>query len=207
MAYPISSKILFPLLRWRLASTEGLDRIPRTGPCLLVSNHVGLQDPQALLVAVITSTHRKVHVITKWPIFATKFSRRWLGTIPLNTDRSKTVAETEAILRAGGMVCIYPEAGINIQTTIGKVKTGAARLALATRVPVIPLGVRRTSPVPQSEAEHRRDMLFGRVHFRVGQPLDLRQWYGREVDRPLLDAVMAAIMKPVAMLANKTYVG
>jgi hypothetical protein len=61
--------------------------------------------------------------------------------------------------------------------------------------------------VPQSEADHRRDMLFGRVHFRVGQLLDLHQWYGREVNRPLLDAVMAAIMEPVAILANKTYVG
>jgi 1-acyl-sn-glycerol-3-phosphate acyltransferase len=207
MAYPISSRIIFPLLRWRIASAEGLDRIPRTGSCLLVSNHVGLQDPQALLAAVITTTHRKVHVITKWPIFATKFSRRWLGTIPLHADRSKTVAETEALLRAGELVCVYPEAGINSQPTIGKVKTGAARLALTTRVPVIPLGVRRTSPAPQSEADHRRDMFFGRVRLNVGQLIDLRQWYGREVDRPLLNAVMAAIMKPVAQLANKTYVG
>jgi 1-acyl-sn-glycerol-3-phosphate acyltransferase len=174
---------------------------------LLVSNHVGLQDPQALLAAVITTTHRKVHVITKWPIFATKFSRRWLGTIPLNDDRSKTVAETEALLRAGEIVCIYPEAGINTHATIGKVKTGAARLALATRVPVIPLGVRRTTPVPQSDADHRRDLIFGRVHFKVGQPLDLHQWYCLEVNRPLLDVVTDAIMEPVAQLANKTYIG
>ncbi|MEK7631413.1 MAG: lysophospholipid acyltransferase family protein [Patescibacteria group bacterium] len=206
MAFDLRT-LLVPLLRWRATSAEGLENIPKTGAAILVANHVGLQDPQALFGVVLAHHQRMPYFITKWKIFANPIVRYIANTIPLYPDRKQTLVEATSILQRDNLVCLYPEGGVNTQPTIGKVKTGAARLALATRLPVIPIGFRRLTPVPQTSADHRQDMLFGRVQLRVGPPVDLSAWYGRTVDRPLLDKVVAQIMTRVAELAGKTYTG
>jgi 1-acyl-sn-glycerol-3-phosphate acyltransferase len=206
MAFDLRT-LLAPLLRWRATSAEGLDFLPLTGPALLVANHVGQQDPQALVGIILARTHRLPYVIAKWKIFAHPLVRRIAHTIPLYAERSQTMAETQRVLEHGGLVCIYPEGGVGTLPTIGRVKTGAARLALATRVPVIPVGIQRVHRVPRTEAEHTRDLLVGRVRVAFGQPVDLTPWYGLTVDRPLLDKVNAAMMTRVAQLAGKTYTG
>lgn len=181
--------------------------IPKKGPALLVANHVGQQDPLLLMVAIILATGgRKVHAITKWKIFATWPLHPWLETIPLQADPQQTLHLAQHYLAQDALVLIYPEAKINPLPTIAKVKTGAARLALQTRVPVFPIGLQRTTPPAQTEREHLLDILTGRVRITVGPALDLRAYYGQTVDRPLLDTVMRAIMTPVATLAGKTYV-
>jgi 1-acyl-sn-glycerol-3-phosphate acyltransferase len=184
-----------------------LENLPKVGPAILVANHVGLQDPQALIGIVLAHSHRMPAILAKWKIFANPIVRFLSNTIPLYDDRRKTIAEAMALLQKGELVCFYPEAGVNTQQTIGKVKTGAARLALASRAPVIPIGLRRISAVPQTSADHRHDILFGRVRVVIGKPIDVSAWYNRTVDRPLLDAVTDAIMTRVAALAGKTYTG
>jgi 1-acyl-sn-glycerol-3-phosphate acyltransferase len=144
-------------------------------------------------------------ILAKWRIFANPLVRAIANTIPLYDDRQRTIAIALDLLQRGKIVCVYPEAGVNTQQTIGKVKTGAARLGLASRAPVIPIGLRRVSAVPQTSADHRHDILFGRVKVTIGAPIDISAWYGRPVDRPLLDEVTAAIMIRVAELAGKTY--
>lgn len=206
MAFDLRT-ILAPLLRWRATSAEGLENLPKTGPAILVANHVGLQDPQALMGVILSHAHQLPYVITKWKIFENSFVRRLIHSIPLHADRSQTIAEAIALLKRGAMVCIYSEGGVGTAMTIGKVKTGAARLALATHAPVIPVGIQRINAIPQNEADHRHDMLFGRVRITVGAPVDLSSWYGLTVGRPLLDKVTAAIMTRVAGLAGKTYTG
>lgn len=205
MAYALARKLVYPLLRWRVASAEGLEHLPKTGPALLVANHVGQQDPLLLTYVIARAIHRKPRAIAKWKIFHSRLARSWAKTIPLYADRSQTIAEARSALEQGDLVLIYPEAGINVHQAIGMVKTGAARLALATRVPVIPIGLRRTSAPPKTELQHTLDMFVGRLHVRVGSPVDLTSWRGRAVDRPLLDAVMAELMTRVANLAGKTY--
>lgn len=208
MAYTFSRPLFGPLLRRRIASAEGLDFIPKAGPALLVANHVGLQDPILLMTAVIMATGgRKLHAITKWKIFETWPLHPWLETIPLTADPQQTLHLAQRYLEAGELVLIYPEAKVNPLSTIVKVKTGAARLALQTQVPVFPVGLQRTTPPAQSEYQHFRDMLFGRVRIAVGSAINLQELYNRPIDRPLLDMVMRAIMTPVATLAGKTYVG
>ncbi len=207
MAYAFSRRTIGPLLRRRIVSAEGLDLIPKAGPALLVANHVGQQDPLLLMVAVITATGgRRVHAITKWKIFETWPLHPWLETIPLRPDPQQTFTEAKHYLEAGELVLIYPEAKVNPLPTIAKVKTGAARLALQSQVPVFPIGLQRTTPPAQTERVHFMDIFTGRIRMTVGPALDLRSYYGQTVDRPLLDSVMRAIMTPVATLAGKTYV-
>ena len=124
MAFDLRT-LLSPLFRWRATSAEGLDNIPKTGGAILVANHVGLQDPQALFGVVLAHRHRMPYFITKWKIFENPIVRYIANTIPLFPNRKQTLAEATSILQRGELVCFYPEAGVNTLQTIGKVKTGA----------------------------------------------------------------------------------
>lgn len=206
MAFGISRHLTYPFLRWRIETIEGLEHIPRSGPALLVANHVGHQDPLLLIFAIARKLHgRAPYTIAKWKIFHSPFAQRWLQTIPLYRDRKRTVAQAERELRANHMVLIYPEAGINRNVIIQKVKTGAARLALATGAPVIPIGIQHVSSPLMAKIGYGTEMLLARVRIRIGLPIDLSSFRNQTVDRTHLNRVMAAIMQPVAALANKTY--
>lgn len=206
MVDTIARIISYPFLRWRVASAEGLENIPRRGPALLVANHVGIHDPLLMVFIIAWATGgRATHAIAKWKIFHSVFAQRYMHTIPLFADRQLSLRYSADLLAKGKLVMIYPEGGVNTTNTIGKVKTGAARLALETGVPVIPIGIRRTSPPPQNSADHRRDLFFGRLSCRVGKPVDLSAWQGRPVDAGLLAEVNKTIMTSVATLAGKTY--
>ncbi|PIS40439.1 MAG: hypothetical protein COT26_03240 [Candidatus Kerfeldbacteria bacterium CG08_land_8_20_14_0_20_43_14] len=209
MAYSVIRKIIYPLLlRRRIASVDGLEDMPKTGPVLLVANHVGLQDPQLLIATLIRHTGgKKIHAIARWKIFHSPFVQKWLGTIPLLTDRAKTFEMSKKLLKKGEIVLIYPEGKVNIFNEIHKIKSGATRLALLTKTPVIPIGLIRTSPPPQNKWHHRWDMLFGRVKIKIGRPIDLSPWYNLTIDKNLIQKVNAIIMSAVASLANKKYLG
>lgn len=206
MSYPFLRRIVGPLTRFRITSATGLDAIPRTGPVLLVANHVGFHDPLLLSTAVIMHTGgRKVHAVAKWKIFRLPLFTSWIGMIPLYADRSKTFEIAKQLLLQGEIVLMYPEGTVNMSTTIGKVKTGATRLALMTKVPVIPIGIRRTSPPPMTKIGMLFEMAYGRIRIAVGQPIHLQYWYSKPLNTDMLQEVNKVIMTPVAQLAGKRY--
>lgn len=206
MSYPVSRRMFVPLLRLRIASLTGLAHVPKSGPVIFVSNHVGEQDGVLIAAAIIPYSHgRKIYTISKWKILSFPLWKKWLGTIPLHDPLVETVEESARLLRAGHPVLVFPEAGVNVENVIRKVKTGAARLALTTRVPVIPIGLRRTSPPPKSDIGYFLEIFFGRLHIAIGPPIDLHQWYDQTIDRALLREVNQKIMSTVATLADKHY--
>lgn len=206
MSYPFSRRTFGPLLRPRITSITGLENIPRTGPVLFVANHVGDHDPLLLGAAIILHTGgRKIHTVTKWKILWCPLWRKWMGIIPLYPDRTKTFSRLEELIRRREMVLIYPEGGVNVKPVIDHVKTGAARLALTTRVPIIPVGLQRATPPPKTELGFVLEILYARLRIQFGPPLDLAPWFGRTIDAALLKEVNSKIMTTVANLANKTY--
>lgn len=206
MSYPFTRRTLGPILKLRIASAQGLERIPRTGPVLLVANHVGFHDPLLLGAAVVMHTQgRKVHCIAKWRVFHTWFFTKWLGTIPLFRERSKTVDWAIELLRKGEIVLIYPEAGVNPSTTISEVKSGAARIARATGATVIPVGIRRTSANPTTHLGWFLELVYARIRIIVGTPIDLPVTSGSVFSRREIWQHMDMIMLRVAELCKKTY--
>jgi len=206
MSYPISRRILGPLLKLRIRSLIGLENIPAQRPIIFVSNHVGEQDGLLIAAAIVPHAHgQKIYTIAKWKILSFPLWKKWLGIIPLYPDRSKTIQETTRLINHGHPVLVFPEGGVNTDIIIGKVKTGAARLALATRAPIVPIGLRRTSPPPKTELGYVMEIFFGRLDISIGAPFDLSAWYGKTVDRALLQDVNQFIMSRVAILANKKY--
>ena len=130
-----------------LRDWRGQDKIPRTGGVILVANHISNVDPLALGQFLAFSG--------RWPRFLAKASLfrypvlgrvLWAcGQIPVQRQSAKSadalIAAVEAV-EQGRAVVVYPEGTITRDPGLWPMegKTGAARIALRTGCPVIPIG-------------------------------------------------------------------
>jgi 1-acyl-sn-glycerol-3-phosphate acyltransferase len=126
---------------------RGQDKIPQTGGVILVANHISNVDPLALGQFLAFSG--------RWPRFLAKASLfrypvlgrilRACGQIPVQRQSAKSadalLAAVEAV-HQGRAVVVYPEGTITGDPDLWPMKgrTGAARIALRTGCPVIPIG-------------------------------------------------------------------
>jgi 1-acyl-sn-glycerol-3-phosphate acyltransferase len=126
---------------------EDLDKIPETGPALLVCNHVSFFDPPILL-GVLPRPARFVmwYGFYELPIAGRLF--RWLKSIPIGNRRERpelvkvafdTIAEE---LQAGRLVVVFPEGAITRDGEVSKFQPGIDEILKRTPVPVIPLALR-----------------------------------------------------------------
>ena len=125
----------------------GGDNIPETGGFILVLNHVSHVDP--LTAAHIVYDHgRKPRYLAKSGLFknpALGYFLRAAGQIPVErlTKNAKGAFDAAvAAVEAGECVVVYPEGTLTRDPDLWPMtgKSGAARIALETGCPVIPVG-------------------------------------------------------------------
>jgi 1-acyl-sn-glycerol-3-phosphate acyltransferase len=181
----------------------GVEHVPTEGPALLVSNHLAFCDSIFLPVSVPRQIvfPAKSEYFTgpglKGKLVATFF--RSVGQIPI--DRSGGRASLAAlntglgILQKGGLFGIYPEGTRSPDGRLYKGKTGLARLALETGVPVIPVAMIGTNNVNPPGTSMLR---FAKVTVRFGKPMDFSRFDGlagnRFIERAVIDEVIYELM-------------
>jgi 1-acyl-sn-glycerol-3-phosphate acyltransferase len=121
----------------------GVENLPTSGGAVIAINHTGYLDFMlAGLPAYRQGLGRKVRFMAKQEVFDHKITgpiMRSLRHIPV--DRASGAASYEAAvqnLKDGEWVGVYPEATISRSFEIKEFKTGAARMAVAAGVPIIP---------------------------------------------------------------------
>ena len=150
---------------------EGRERLARTGPLVLVSNHTSYADVPSLLAALpIDVRFVTMLEILGWPVVGT-FARR--GDHPLvdrfHPRRSVSAArQIEDRLRGGQTLLFFPEGTFAAAAGLRPFRLGAFEAAVATRAPVVPLAVRGAREVLRSGTRfpHPR-----RIHVWVGEPI------------------------------------
>jgi 1-acyl-sn-glycerol-3-phosphate acyltransferase len=203
---------LGPILRVIFRPTaQDLDNVPETGPAILASNHLSYAD---WLFMPLTLS-RRVSFVAKAEYFNSPGLKGWFqkhffrgsGQIPI--DRSGANAAEGALLSAkqvldrGELFGIYPEGTRSHDGRLYRGKTGVARLALETGVPVIPVAVIGTDVVAPPGKK------FGRIirpAVRYGKPLDFSRYEGMENDRYILRSVTDEIMYEIMRLSGQEYV-
>ena len=120
----------------------GLERVPKSGPLLIVANHVTYFDP----FWITTPIRRTVRFMAWDRIFAQRLSSalfRWLGAFPVNLDNPKFGAYKTAlqVLKRGEVLMIFPEGGRSPDGSLQPFKEGAAYLALRTGATILPVVV------------------------------------------------------------------
>lgn len=135
-----------PLMHGLMASIYRLDvrgagLVPRSGPVLLVANHIGLLDGPLLVAA----GPRPIRTLAKSELFVPGLGQvmRWGGQIRVDYQEPDRVALEDAVaaLRAGQAVGVFPE-GHRGRGDVSAIRSGAAYLlARVPGVPVVPVAV------------------------------------------------------------------
>jgi 1-acyl-sn-glycerol-3-phosphate acyltransferase len=132
---------------WRLQGLKftvtGVENLPVTGGAVIAINHTGYFDfTFAGLPAFQQGRGRKVRFMAKREVFDSKVSgpiMRSLRHIPVDRDSgASSFAEACQRLKEGELVGVYPEATISRSFEIKEFKSGAARMAIAADVPIVP---------------------------------------------------------------------
>ena len=190
---------------------SGAEHVPATGPAILASNHLSYAD----WLFMPLTLPRRVTFVAKAEYFTTPGIKGWFqrkffsgaGQVPI--DRSGASAAEGAlktatrILDGGELFGIYPEGTRSHDGKLYRGKTGVARLALETRVPVIPVAVVGTDVVAPPGQTFGR---FTRPIVRFGKPLDFSRYEGLEDDRYILRSITDEIMYEIMRLSGQEYV-
>ncbi|MDQ0031980.1 1-acyl-sn-glycerol-3-phosphate acyltransferase [Arthrobacter bambusae] len=190
---------------------KGLDNVPQDGAAILASNHLSFSDSIFMPVMV----PRRVSFLAKSEYFTgtglkgrlTAMFFRLTNQLPM--DRSGGAASELSlqagrdVLASGGLLGIYPEGTRSPDAKLYKGKVGVAKLALQTRVPVVPvamIGTEKVQPIGKRLPNIRR------IGIIFGQAMDFSRYYGQEEDYSVQRAVTDEIMYELMRLSGQEYV-
>lgn len=211
----LAAATFYPMT-WLLARRRmvGLERVPATGPALLVCNHVSYLDP--VYTAVFVHRARRVpRFLAKDSLWSVPVLGRVLAgsrQIPVrrgSVDAGASLAAAGAAFADDGVVVIYPE-GTVTRDPDGwpmNARSGAARLALTHDVPVIPVAHWGTLSVYDHYRRRFRPSRRTTVEVRAGEPValdDLRARVGPAgPDTALLRETTERVMGAVRALVSE----
>ncbi len=214
-AFNLAVPILKPLLLTATSRTwiDG-EKLPATGGCIVVINHVSHVDP--LMAAHFVYDHGRLpRYLAKSGLFknrALAFFLTAAGQIPverLTKSAAGAYDAAVAAVRNGECVIVYPEGTLTRDPHLWPMtgKSGAARIALETGCPVIPVGQWGAQDLLPPYG--RPDFLPRKhVTMKVGDPVDLSdlltQPHTGAVVQQATDRIMAALTDLVADIRGET---
>jgi len=200
--------LLALLMRYRW---QGKENVPRTGGVILAPNHLSYADwPAVALFSYVYGRRYPVFMI-KSAVFEVKFLGPLmykLGQLPVyrgRGDAGLVLKLAEQALAAGACVIVYPEGTATRDPDLWPMagKTGAARLALTSGAPVIPVahwGAQDILPYGS-----KKPRLFPRktVRMAAGPAVDLSAYRGQRLGASTLRAATTDVMADITALLAK----
>ena len=108
--------------------TSGLEQLPQHGPLIVVANHTTLVDPPFVAAWLQPALGRPLQFLAKEQLFTPALSPilRMYGAILVKAGGSDVEAYRAAVtvLRAGGVVAIFPEGTRSLDRRAGRRTTG-----------------------------------------------------------------------------------
>lgn len=180
---------------------SGTHHVPNSGGVILVANHISHADP-------LVYAHF-VYDAGRWPQFLAKHT---LFTVPLfgsllrrvrqipvqrgTVDAAKALEAAIAAVKAGDAVIFYPEGTTTREPDLWPMrgKTGAARLALITGAPVVPMVTWGPHRIFDPRTGKLRIRPRTPVTVVAGPPIDLSRWAGAAPTKQVLEEMTELIM-------------
>lgn len=158
-----------PLRRYFSMEVVGAEGVPREGPVILTPNHDSMWDVPLLAVGA----PRPIVFMAKSSVFSNPFKARFftlLGGFPVRRGGRDLDAmkRSLAVVRAGRALCLYPEGTRHRGVQLGPFLPGAAWIALAEGVPLVPVGIQGTAGIwPKGSLVPRP----AKVRIAFGEPI------------------------------------
>ena len=179
------------------------DRIPDSGPFILVANHTSGADP--MLVGCLTK--RLVHYLMAREYHET-FGMHWffnaMGAIPVNRDGNDLRATRTALrlLKEGKGIGLFPQGGIRTPEELESddaAKMGAAMFALWSGAPLIPVYIKGA---PAFDSILLGIICPSRSRLYVGEPIHFEDT-GKKPGREQIQAAAEKILDGIRLLKEK----
>ncbi len=176
---------------------EGLDKIPDTGACVLVCNHVSYMD--ALIIG--GAYRRPIRFVMFKPIYhlpVLHYIFKIGKAIPIHSQKIDPVTYENAFkmisheLRDGEIVCLFPEGKLTTTGEIDTFRKGIEQIIATDPVPVIPMALKGLwgsffSHKDGSALTKAPRRFWSKVDLVVGDPIDAKDVSAQKLE----DAVKA----------------
>jgi len=192
--FSLCAKIVIPLLNAITKRTwQGAENIPKSGPAIIISNHMSYADV-LFFAQFLFKNGRAPRFIGKRSVFNVPIIGRILlaaGQIPVDresTHASKALDHAVAALKAGHLIGIYPEGTLTRDEKLWPMvaKTGAARLAIITQLPIVPVAAWGISDVLPPYSKKPRIWKRSKITLIAGKAIDMSPWFGKKDDQTAL---------------------
>jgi 1-acyl-sn-glycerol-3-phosphate acyltransferase len=207
----VSKIILRPLIPSLMKlDLHGLEHFPKDGGMILAANHLSYADVLALSIFVDRAGRYPVF-LAKSTLFDVKVLghlMRELGQLPVyrgQSDAALVLRDAEQGLRRGACLMFYPEATVTRDPDQWPMvaKTGAARLALTTGAPVIPVAHWGAQDILPYGSLKPHLIPRRTVHILAGPAVDLSAYTGQPLTSQTLRAATAVIMADITRLLGE----
>jgi 1-acyl-sn-glycerol-3-phosphate acyltransferase len=166
---------------------EGRERIPRSGPYIIVANHVDWKDPPAIELTFRVAI-RFMAKIEAFRMFFLGGLMRGIGCFPVRRgegDRRAMVTCLQ-VLRAGNPLGYFPEGTRSRDRKLHRAHPGIAFLAKRSGAPILPVGL---SGTPEAK------LFRSNIRVTVGEPFQLSALglHANATEQEVADAIMRRV--------------
>ena len=217
LVYHILSRMLAPYI----GRIDGLKNFPKKGGFVVVCNHASNLD--SLVIYYLLRKFRvgrfdyfanKRYVNHPFGLFYAIYEPQLIDQTLGLEKGSNLQAYQNAVdeLKLGWAFCIFPEGGRTRDGHIRRGKTGAIRVALKARVPIVPIGINGSFQVMPVGSFFLRKC---KIDFSIGKPIHLDKYYSAppsttslkqyEKNKKMYRSITTNVMKEVARLSGQRY--
>ena len=213
MVYPIGKWVVYFIYRPWIKKVRGLDYVPMDIPFIIAANHSSYFDSLLLYCTIIPKINKKIHALVNryyWKNFITRLILNWGECIPVFVEQEKNSKEKNILaleralnyLKKNEPITLFPEGRRSIDGKLRKAYNGVARLALESKVPVLPIGIIGADKViPVGKILPR----FTRCKVKIGKLIYFEKYYYKKVKHRQLEEITRSIMKEIAKLIGQRY--
>jgi 1-acyl-sn-glycerol-3-phosphate acyltransferase len=205
--------ILKPLVRFMFRVTpRGVENLPKSGPYILVSNHVTNVDPLAVAYFVYVQLRRAPHFLAKEGLFKIPVISRLLlaaGQIPVFRSGARRNDEPLKVaykyLDAGHTIAIFPEGTLTRDPNLWPMrgKFGAVRMALDCKVPIYAMAHWGAQDVLPRYGSKFRPGFWKKVDVLVGPEIDLAKYRKSQLTPAELQEATEVVMTSITELVEQ----
>jgi 1-acyl-sn-glycerol-3-phosphate acyltransferase len=201
-----------PMILWRLirlvvrvivtivfdVHVAGRQNVPETGPVIIASNHLSWID----VPLIPTYLKRKVVYMAKEETFQGKggWMVRFFGAFPVKRGEAdrQSLRTAEEQLKAGRILCIFPEGTRSKIHKLGQAHAGMGMIALRSGAPVLPVAI--------YGSENAFKKFRPRITLIFGEPMILTP-KGKKITREDIDQSTEQVMHRISSMLPPEYRG
>ncbi len=183
--------------------TPGVENIPKTGPCIIASNHASNLDPYML---GYTIKERELYFIAKEELFHNPIFGwiiRMNNAFPVKRGQRdlEAIRKFHDFIQTGKPLAIFMEGTRTHDGNLQPPKKGAGRLIYDAKAPVIPTYIEGTyQSMPRGGIFPKR----ARIKVHYGPPVPLDDLFAAPSEKPTYIRIAERVMEHIAKLKPKT---